>query len=60
MKKNIKFNEELIEQFDAQEMVMLTGGKWGKILSTILDILGLGDIHGNCSETNGENCECSY
>ncbi len=62
MKKNIKIREELVERFDSQEMVMLTGGNkyLKKAWEIIKGIFGGGDIHGNCAETNGENCECSY
>ncbi len=63
MKKNVGFNEELIEQFDSQEMVMLTGGflpptPVGSVLIAIIkNILTTGN--GICPETDHQNCGCN-
>lgn len=52
MKRNLKFNENLVEQFDAQEMVMLTGGnKFFEAVEMLFDALMDKLI-------NGSNCEC--
>lgn len=63
MKKNVRFNEELIEQFNSQEMVMLAGGvvppaPAGTVLITIIrNILTTGNAI--CPEANHQNCDCN-
>ena len=62
MKKNVGFNEELIEQFNSQEMVMLTGGRLYPtvpigLIVFIQNLIATGN--GYCPETDHQNCGCN-
>ena len=62
MKEQLKLNVELIEQFNDDEMLVLTGGgKLKEILKKGWEFLKdlVDSINGACAEENGENCVCN-